>query len=109
MTFKAPAVIGVIFLKQIVICIFNKNTDEYNVKTSENDVRYSNLNVGKMDVLQRGGITLVDLKEKHSICQLHRSVGHNRCKLSRTCERFPICDDEIAENARCVIKIIGIH
>ena len=26
-----------------------------------------------------------------------------------TCERFPICDDKITENDRCVIKIIGIH
>ena len=45
----------------------------------------------------------------NSLCQLHRSVGHDRCKLSRTCERFPICDDKITENDRCVIKIIGIH
>ena len=39
-----------------------------------------------------------------SLCQLHRSVGHDRRKLSRTCERFPICDDKITENDRCVIK-----
>ena len=44
-----------------------------------------------------------------SLCQLHRSVGHDRCKLSRTYERFLICDDKITENDRCVIKIIGIH
>ena len=25
------------------------------------------------------------------------------------CEGFPICDDRITENDRCVIKIIGIH
>ena len=25
------------------------------------------------------------------------------------CEEFPICDDRITENDRCVIKIIGIH
>ena len=37
-----------------------------------------------------------------SLCQLHRSVGHDRCKLSRTCERFPICDVKITENDRCV-------
>ena len=24
-------------------------------------------------------------------------------------ERFPICDERITENDRCVIKIIGIH
>ena len=46
---------------------------------------------------------------KPSLCQLHRSVGHDRCKLSRTYERFLICDDKITENERCVIKIIGIH
>ena len=44
-----------------------------------------------------------------SLCQLHRSVGHDRYKLSRTCERFPICDDNITENDWCVIKIIVIH
>ena len=32
-----------------------------------------------------------------------------RCKLSRTCERFPIFDDKITENDRCVVKIIGLH
>ena len=47
--------------------------------------------------------------DQHSLCQLHRSVGHDRCKLSRTCEKFPICDDKITENGRCVIKITGIH
>ena len=46
---------------------------------------------------------------KHSLCQLHRSVSHDRCKLTRTCERFPICDDKITENYRCVITITGIH
>ena len=64
MTFKAPAIIGVFFWKHLVTCIFNKSTDEYNEKTSENDVQYSNIKVGKIAVLQRGGITLVDLKEK---------------------------------------------
>ena len=44
-----------------------------------------------------------------SLCQLHRSIGYDRCKLIRTCERFPICDDKVPENDRCVIKIIGIH
>ena len=44
-----------------------------------------------------------------SLCQLHRSVRHDRCKLSWTGERFPICNDKITENDRCVIKIIGIH
>ena len=44
-----------------------------------------------------------------SLCQLHRSVGHDGCKLTRTCERFPICDDKITENDRCVLKIINIH
>ena len=34
---------------------------------------------------------------------------HDRCKLTQTGERFPICDDKITENDRCVIKIIGIH
>ena len=45
----------------------------------------------------------------NSLCQLLRSVGHDRCKLSWTCERFPICNDKMTENDRCVIKIIGIH
>ena len=44
-----------------------------------------------------------------NLCQLLRSVGHDQCKLSLTCERFPICDDKVPENGRCVIKIIGIH
>ena len=44
-----------------------------------------------------------------SLCQLHRSVGHDRCKLSRACERSPTCDDEITKNDRFVIKIICIH
>ena len=25
------------------------------------------------------------------------------------CEGFPICDDRITENDRCVVKIVGIH
>ena len=45
----------------------------------------------------------------YSLCQLHQSVSHDGCKLSWTRERFPICDDKITENDRCVIKIIGIH
>ena len=44
-----------------------------------------------------------------SLYKLHWSVGHDQCKLSRTCERFPVCDHKITENDRCVIKIIGIH
>ena len=43
---------------------------------------------------------------KKSVCQLHRSVGHDG---HANCEEFPICDDRITENDRCVIKIIGIH
>ena len=35
-------------LKHSVICIFNK--EEYNVKTSENDVKYSRFNIGEMDI-----------------------------------------------------------
>ena len=37
------------YLKHSVICIFNKNKEEYNVKTSENDVKYSSFNMGVMD------------------------------------------------------------
>ena len=29
--------------------------------------------------------------------------------VRRTCESYPICDDKITENDRCVIKLIGIH
>ena len=36
-------------MKHSVICIFNENKEEYNVKTSENDVKYSNFNMGEMD------------------------------------------------------------
>ena len=39
---------------------------------------------------------------QYSLCQLHRSIIHNRCKLTWTCERFPICDDKITENDQCV-------
>ena len=35
--------------KHSVICIFNESTDEYNVKTSENDVNFSNFNRKEMD------------------------------------------------------------
>ena len=34
------------------------------------------------------------------------TVGHDG---HANCEEFPICDDRITENDRCVIKIIGIH
>ena len=49
----------IIYLKHLVICIFNENKEEYNVKTSENDVKYSSFNMGEVDkisrvVLQRG-------------------------------------------------------
>ena len=37
-----------------------------------------------------------------------RSVSHDRCKLSGTCEKFPICDDEL-QKMTDVSKIIGIH
>ena len=37
------------YLKYSVICIFNENKEEYNVKTSENDVKYSRFNMGEMD------------------------------------------------------------
>ena len=35
-------------LKPSIICIFNENKEEYNVKTSENDVEYSHFNMGGM-------------------------------------------------------------
>ena len=55
-------------------------------------------------------ITTVYVEQcESSLCQLHWSVGHDQCKLTRTCERFPICDDKITENDRCVINGIGIH
>ena len=41
--------------------------------------------------------------------QIEISVQGRHTEASRTCERFPICDDKITENDRCVIKIIGIH
>ena len=37
------------YLKHSVICIFNENKEEYNVKTAENDVKYSSFNMGEMD------------------------------------------------------------
>ena len=39
----------IIYWKHLVICIFNKNTEEYNVKPPENDVQHSNLNMGEVD------------------------------------------------------------
>ena len=39
----------IIYWKHSVLCIFNKNTEEYNVKTSENDVKHSDFNTGDMD------------------------------------------------------------
>ena len=39
----------IIYLKHSVIRIFNENTEEYNVKTSEKDVQYSNFNMGEID------------------------------------------------------------
>ena len=35
-------------LKHSVICIFNENKEDYNMKTSENDVKYSSFNMGEM-------------------------------------------------------------
>ena len=40
------------YLKHSVIFIFNENKEEYNVKTSENDVKYSSFNMGEMDKSQ---------------------------------------------------------
>ena len=37
------------FLKHSVICIFNENKEDYNVKTSDNDLKYSTFNMGEMD------------------------------------------------------------
>ena len=37
------------YLKHSVICIFNENKEEYNAKRSENDVKYSSLNMGQID------------------------------------------------------------
>ena len=39
----------IIYCTHSVICIFYKNTEEYNVKTSENDVKHSDFNTGEMD------------------------------------------------------------
>ena len=47
MEFKSGSLI--VCLKHSVICIFNENTEEYNAKTPENDVQYSNFNMGEMD------------------------------------------------------------
>ena len=37
------------FWKYSVICIVNKDTEEYTVKTPENDAQHSNDNMGDMD------------------------------------------------------------
>ena len=42
----------IIYWKHSVLCIFNKNTEEYNVKTSENNVKHSDFNMG--DILEVG-------------------------------------------------------
>ena len=42
----------IIYWKYSIICFFNKNTEEYNVKTSENDVKHSDFNTGEMDKSQ---------------------------------------------------------
>ena len=31
---------------------------------------------------------------------VYQSVGHDQWKLSRTCEKVPLCDDKITENDR---------
>ena len=36
----------------LLICIFNENKEEYYVKTSENDIKYTNINIGEMDKSQ---------------------------------------------------------
>ena len=41
--------IFITLLKHSVICIFNENKEDYNMKTSENDVKYSSFNMGEMD------------------------------------------------------------
>ena len=41
--------IFIIYWKHSVICIFNKGIEEYNVMTSENDVKHSNSNMEEMD------------------------------------------------------------
>ena len=35
-----------------ILCIFNENIEEYNVKSLENDVKYSNFNIEEMDKSQ---------------------------------------------------------
>ena len=47
----------IIYLKHSVICIFNENTEEYHVKTSENDVKNSNFNMEKMEKLNHESCT----------------------------------------------------
>ena len=39
----------IIFLKHSAFCVFGENKEEYNVKTSENDVKYSSFHKGEMD------------------------------------------------------------
>ena len=39
----------IIYLKHSFICIFNKNLEECNVKTSENNVQYSSFKIREMD------------------------------------------------------------
>ena len=36
-------------MKHSVICILNETKEEYNVKTSKNDAKYSSLNIEEMD------------------------------------------------------------
>ena len=68
------------------ICIFNENKEKYNVKTSENDVKYSSFNMGEMDK-SRGctperEITLADLKEK----QCRGTHYEGQSKISESCQ-----------------------
>ena len=42
----------IIYWKRSVICIFNKNTEGYHLKTSENDVEHYDFNMGEIDKSQ---------------------------------------------------------
>ena len=67
---KFYSMILIIYLTHSVICILNENTEEYNVKTLENNVKFSNLNMVEMDKSRE-----LYSKEGDNLCQFEEKTA----------------------------------
>ena len=97
--------------------IFGRHSGSFAEKQGKCQQRGTNLNLTNARPVERYLRISNKLRSRSNgydfLCPRHIAVYANYIGPSvltdANCDGFPICDDRITENDRCIIKIIGIH